>query len=252
MKVEIITFKNLHHEEHFQFHIIFLNLVRKYTAEALKIMVPFEELYLPGFQMEDECLKLVFKSSFTQRLAAMDSARGHASRGLVLVIKAYSHHSRPDVMQAASRLQILIDAYGKISEKSYDKETAAVYNLVKDLRGEYSMDAGKISGLEYWIDELDLCNQQFERLQKERHLELMARTDLRMKTVRKELDSIYRTLTERINALMVVEGEAAYLPFVDELNEHIKHYKYLISQRKGRAQARKNRENNDSITNDEL
>ncbi len=52
MKIEIITFKGLHSEEHFRFHIEFSNLTRKYTAETLKIKGLFGKTYLPGFQKE--------------------------------------------------------------------------------------------------------------------------------------------------------------------------------------------------------
>ncbi len=248
MKIKNIDLIPLHNEEHFQFQTLFLNLVREHTALALKIDVPLQELYLPSYEKEDECLKLIFKSSFTPLLAEMDAARDRLARGLTLLVEAYSYHFDQDVAQAANRLQILLDTYGKIYEKPYDKETIAIYDLIQDLNGEYAADASRI-GLEDWIRELDSCNGQFEELKKERALESTGKTGLRMKTVRKEIDAAYRTLIKCIDVLMIVEGEAAYLAFAKEHNIHIEHYKYLIVQRRGWVAARKNREENDSITN---
>ena len=56
-----------------------------------------------------------------------------------------------------------------------------------------------------------------------------AKTILRMKQERVKTDAIYRQITERINALIVVEGEAAYAGFVNELNKRIEGYDNTIS-----------------------
>ncbi len=245
MKIENSNLSALHNEEHFQFHTQFTNLVREHTAEILKISEPFENSYLPCYQRENESIKLILKSSFTEILQKMDEERDRVALGLVQVIKAHINHPEPEVVKAAKRLKIVVDAYGKMYEKSYNKETAAIYNLVQDLTGAYSADATMLN-LDNWIAGLDNCNQQFEGLEKERYLELMERTDLRMETIREEIDPIYQMIVERINALIIIEGEAAYARFVEEHNLHIEHYKTIIAQRRGRAQARRDKEENEN------
>ncbi len=198
-------------------------------------------------------MKWVSKSLYTEKLEKIDSARDSIVRGLSIVIEGYSYHLREEIIHAVQRLKILIDTYGNIPLKSYEKETAAISKLVKELRGEYAGDA-ELIGLNDWIDDLDSYNQQFQRLTKERNVESMQRTDYRMQTVRKELDPIYYTITENINALIRIEGETVYAQFVEEHNLHIGHYKNIIAQRKGRAAAKRKKKDNkpeESTTNEE-
>ncbi len=251
MKIDDSNLSGLHNEEHYQFHAQFLNSVKAYGPEILKIEEPFNNSYIPGFQKEDESIKFVRKSPFTERLMAMDGERDRIATGLVLVIRANFYHPDPEVVKAAKRLKILTDVYGKISDKSYSKETAAITNLVQDLNGAYATDASMVC-LENWVVGLDSCNQQFQGLENERYYELMERTDLRMEIVREEIDLIYYSIIERINALMVIEGEGAYARFAEEHNLHIEYYKNIIAQRRGRAAARKENEDEEPIINDEL
>jgi len=69
----------------------------------------------------------------------------------------------------------------------------------------------------------------FDDLKNNRYSTEAAKTILRMKQERVKTDAIYRQITERINALIVVEGEAAYAGFVNELNKRIEGYDNTIS-----------------------
>jgi hypothetical protein len=62
-------------------------------------------------------------------------------------------------------------------------------------------------------------------LVKERFDETAARTtDIVMKQARAQLDEVYKTIVERINALAVVEGVATYEAFIKTLNAVIAKY----------------------------
>ncbi len=244
MKIKKATCGDCRNYEHFQFHSQFSNLVMEHGAEILNIKGQYEGAYLPCLQKEDQCLKLIIKSPFTKNLQEMDEKRDCIVRGLTFVIKDHLFHPDPEVVKAAQRLQILTNAYGKIHNEPYDGETAAIHNLVKDLTGSYETDASMLN-LGDWIAGLDSCNQQFEGLIKERDYESMARTDLRMETVRKELDLIYYGIIEDINARIRIEGATVYATFVEEHNIQIEHYKMIIAQRQGRAAARRENEENE-------
>ena len=56
-----------------------------------------------------------------------------------------------------------------------------------------------------------------------------------MRFVRDKLCLIYRQLVERLNALIVVEGEAAYAGFVTELNKRIEGYDNTVSIRRAKG-----------------
>jgi hypothetical protein len=56
-----------------------------------------------------------------------------------------------------------------------------------------------------------------------------------MKEVRIDVDEAYRTLVNKINALIIVNGEAPYVEFVNKLNQRIEAYTNNLALYKGRA-----------------
>jgi hypothetical protein len=81
-----------------------------------------------------------------------------------------------------------------------------------------------VVGLGGWISELETRNNAFGELVKSRFDETAARTDIVLKEARAELDAAYFAIRERLNALIVVEGEAAYENFARTLNAVIAKY----------------------------
>lgn len=49
------------------------------------------------------------------------------------------------------------------------------------------------------------------------------------------MDEAYRTLVNKINALIIVNGEAPYVDFVNKLNQRIEAYTNNLSIYKGKA-----------------
>jgi hypothetical protein len=66
-----------------------------------------------------------------------------------------------------------------------------------------------------------------------------------MKDVRNETDGAYNKIVLVINALIVMNGETEYAPFVNELNELIKHYNDLIAQHRGRNKSQQKKIENE-------
>ena len=56
-----------------------------------------------------------------------------------------------------------------------------------------------------------------------------------MKQVRVEVDGAYRTVVDKINALIIVNGEAPYVDFVNKLNLRIDEYTNNLAIYKGRT-----------------
>jgi hypothetical protein len=54
-----------------------------------------------------------------------------------------------------------------------------------------------------------------------------------MKIARAEVDDACRAITERIEALIIVNGEEAYAPFVKDLNQRVERYNNTVARRKG-------------------
>lgn len=232
MKINELSLVRLHNEEHFQFNTSFKDLVVKSTPAALKIEALFTT-YLASYANELEALNLVKKSAISDDLTEADVARDSIFRGMSDAIKSAMNHFNADMREAANRLQILLDRYGNVSAKTFEAETGAINSLVADLNKDYTADVSKLQ-LAPWISELALRNKAFDDLKNNRYSAEASKTMLRMKDERQKVDIAYRALVERLNALIIVEGEVAYTDFVSELNKRIESFSNTIAMRKGK------------------
>lgn len=232
MRTSKIDLSRLRNEEHFQFQTEFKASVAKYSAQALSI----EALYAtwePLYAQELEALQVIRKSATTEQLAIADTERDEIFRGFADAVKSLLNHFSADKRMAASRVNVVLDQYGNVARKSYDEETAAITKLVQEANGALRADIATL-GLADWIAELDTRNKAFDALMKSRYSEAAAKTELRMKQVRAEIDLVYRAIADRLDALMLLNGPAAYEPFVRELNTRVDRYNDIIAMRKGR------------------
>ena len=242
MALKIKTVKNtqFRNNEHFQFHTDFYNLVRAENPATIKILDEFDD-YDAHYWNEDDALKVIMKSAMTEKINIVDKDRDTTFRGIVSINKGSLNHFDPDVVDAAKRLKIVLDAFGSVAQLPLNEETSAIYNLHQELTKNHAADVQKV-GLTQWLAKLNEQNKEFEKLTEDRNDEGAAKLDLKMKQARIETDLSYDKIVERVNALIVLEGIDVYESFVRKLNNYIDKYNNAITQRKGRAAA-KNDEN---------
>lgn len=233
MKITDFALSRLRNEEHFQFFTSFRDLVMVSTPPALKIEVLFSQ-FLPAYANELAALDVIRKNAISDDLVDADIDRDNIFRGLSDAVKSALNHFNADINTAAKRLQIVLDSYGNLAKKTYDAETGGLNSLVHDFTTTYTADVAVV-GLTAWVTELATKNKAFDDLKNNRYSDEAAKTILRMKEERVKTDGIYRLIVERINALVIVEGEASYTGFVNELNERIQGYDNTIAIRRGRA-----------------
>ena len=219
-------------EEHFQFQTEFKGLVDKYTPETLNIDAAWT-VYVPAYNKEDGTLNVIRKNPLTSDSSGADDWRDALGTGLFYTVKGAMYHYSAAKREAAKRVLVVIENYGNINRKSYDEQTAAINSMVKDLQTGYADDIATL-GLEKWVTELASANKAFEELMQKRYEAEAEKPQYTMKTAREEVDEAYRTITERIGALIIVNGEEAYAGFVNELNERIERYNNAVSRRYGR------------------
>jgi hypothetical protein len=94
-------------------------------------------------------------------------------------------------------------------------------------------------GLENWVTELDTQNQAFAQLAAQYNVEQASRPAYNHKESRKGVDLAYIDIVKRITAWVEIEGEAAWRPFVNELNALITHYHDILAQHLGRVHSKK-------------
>jgi hypothetical protein len=230
MKIQKISLNNMRNAEHFQFHTEFCVLMRKHEAGALKVEQQFDA-YLPLYADADEVLKKILKSAITEKIQNADKQRDSIFRGMVDTNKAALKHFNPQVQEAAKRLKIVFDTYGNLAQKPLNEQTAGVYNLLQDPNGKYLAEMNE-AGIAKWAEELAACNEIVAGLKRDRYDEVAARSDIVLKQARVKVDDAYRTITERINALVIVEGAAEYSKFIETLNTIISKYAAIMAQRK--------------------
>jgi len=223
MKIEKINIAHLSNGEHFQFHTEFKDLVVLHGAAALKIKPQFDA-YLQLYEAEDEALKKIVRSEFTAKIKKADRARDNIWIGIKESVATAHRHFSLAVRDAAARLQIVLDTYGRVARKPLDEETSAVYNFLQDLHGKYAPDVDMV-GIGHWVEELEMRNNALEALVKERDSESASRTRVVVKKARKAADPLYKQICDIINVYMVLEGEAAYESFAGTLSEVIARYK---------------------------
>lgn len=222
LRIEKIKLKNLRNDTHFQFHTEFRDLVIKHGAAALKVKPQFDA-YLPLYEREDTALKKIVKSEFTAQIKEADKARDSVYIGMVATNTAALRHVSEDVRKSAAKLKIVFDTYGKVTRKSLIDETSIIYNILQDLHGKYEPDVATVC-LGQWVAELEARNLAFEALVKERFEETATRTHIVLKDARTEDDAQYIVICDRIDASILIEGEASYEPFVRELNAVIEKF----------------------------
>jgi hypothetical protein len=232
MKTNKINLSNLHNEEHFQFHTEFKDSLTKELAETLQISEAFAT-FLIIYLQEKEALQVIRKSANTQQLADADKDRDIIFRGLVDAIKSGQNHFDENKRAAANRLMIVLDQYGNIARKPYNEETAAINKLEVEASTNYAADVTMLN-ISDWFTELGSRNKKFDTLMKSRYSEEAVKTLNRMRGVRIEIDNVYRSITSRLDALMLINGTTKYEAFVRELNARVDKYNNIIAQRKGR------------------
>jgi hypothetical protein len=240
MKIESIHSSHLTQALHLQFVNETKSLIEKFNPASLKTVSQYEA-FRASIEKEDLCYKIIRKSDLSESKENADQARDAVITGLNEAVRTAIRHFDPAVTEAAKRLKIVLDTYNtpkSITLLPYDAETIAVSNLLQEFEGKYAADI-QITGLTDWVAELHKCNDAFDRLAKAYNEQQAAKPPFRMRDVRNETDEAYRNIVLVINALIIMEGETAYAPFVTELNKLIKHYNDLLSQHRGRNRAKK-------------
>jgi len=232
LEIEDSSLSHYQNDEHYNFHTEVNGLITYYTAASLLIAAEYAT-YFPLLGEEGEALNFVRKNSYSTLVAQADVIRDNTIDGMDDAIKSGVKHFNAEVREPAKRLKILRASSGDITRKAYSKESGDIVKLLSDLKGPYAADvaAAKISD---WVVELEANQNNFVATQNHRYDEEGEKTRVRMKKVRVEVDEAYRIMVKKINALIIVNGEAPYVEFVNKLNQRIDVYTTNLAIYKGK------------------
>lgn len=178
------------------------------------------------------------RSRYTAELVRLDEQRDYVFRSLIAHLKLYLNSFDSGQVKAAEALLALVDKYGRnIPAMPYRQETGAIRNLLQDL--ELESNAAHIQTLfaGHWVSTLRTANEQFEQM-------MLTRSDATseaalgaVKAARETAQMTFEKLCEMVNALAVVNGDAAYKHIIDRINQLVTESHNVAARRRSRKKS---------------
>jgi len=215
---------------HFQFVTNALAKAKANTLIAEKASAQVKALEAK-LSAEDEALKILQKSLLTDDIEAADRKRDEIFMAYRKVVKGSLNAPLDTLAEAAKTLNQSIKDYGIDPQMQLDKETGLLANLIADHQGKLAEQVATL-GLTAYTTALKEANDKVNDL-------IMQRADERslvvagaLKAARAETDTAYKDLVKRVNALWIVDYDAAYDEFINYMNEEIDRYREQVLTRK--------------------
>jgi len=228
---------NLRNREHFNLHREFRELAEETGIGTLGLNDLFPE-YLQVYEQEEKAQGQLRGSALSESIAQADAAREETFRGLRLVLKGLSHHYREDIRRAAKRLGIFLGVQNRLRHLGYDRKTATLTALLRDLQKDSAGDT-KLLNLTGWVQELQQRNETFQARKAQRHTERASRPAIPLKEVRHTADLLFARIRERIQAEMLIQGGAVLQEFSRKWNVRVESYQRELARRRGRSVRRR-------------
>jgi hypothetical protein len=241
MKLELVILSKpilfrYNNSDHMSFHKISCEICKKYILEIgdESLVTDYEE----KVEQEESVFKWVRKSDYTVKKSEADGARDETSLGIIQVVRGNLHHFDPTVRDAAVHVNNLLENYGDFRYVNYDAETASIDSIVTRLKSAGYSVAVNLLGLSPWVEKLEADNALFKTFVADTTVENLERPVITTIVARRETDTGIRMITNRVTALITLNGPDAYVAFANEFNEVVKHYNTLVHEHYGRIHAR--------------
>lgn len=119
--------------------------------------------------------------------------------------------------------EVLLALVGKyrhnIPAMPYCQETGAIKNLMQDLKLEANAAHIQTLFAGYWVSTLRSANEQFEQIMLIRSDAISEAAMGAAKVAREAAQMTFGKLCEMVNALAIVNGDAAYKYIIDRINQ---------------------------------
>ena len=175
------------------------------------------------------------RNTTPEELTEADEARDYGIRKLSGLLEEYSDY-RLDTGKATAATALLgaMRGYGtgsEIARMAQDTETARLTNLLQDLDKEENAAHVATLGLEPLVAYIRQHNNTFAEAQQTRRDEQSQYITGLVKATREEAQGAFRTFSETVNALAIVEGEEKYSTLMAQINTLIDDYIAKARQR---------------------
>ena len=233
MKLRKNKMVELRHMEYYQFiNEVFMSL-KPFDLEALQIIDEVKKLQ-DKFSKFDECLKKENAFNSPEGMQKVDEDRDFFLRNLYSIASAFSTYPEKGKSIAANGLLKTMDMYGdnEIAAMPQNDESASITNLIQDLNREPAKKYLEILDIVLLKDMLGKANNDFIALKHDKtgNEALLIRGETKLS--RGEVEKMFIVLSDKINALVIINGEKKYSEIIRRINHLIDKYLSAVEQRR--------------------
>lgn len=206
-----------------------ITYLNKEDLETLKLKDPVKA-FTDKFNDFDKMIQPMRSSGLSNDLFDLDSRRDKALGRLAMHLRLFSDYPEADKAKAAKELLQIYRKYGdKPQNRPHREETALIKNLLQDFDAADVKAKLTLIGADKWVNMLKEANDAFGIMygQQVKHESM-----LKLGATKEKRDAVYdefKKLTNVINALATLNGEAAYAPIIDMINTEMK--KAILAER---------------------
>ena len=197
--------------------------------ETLKLKDPVKA-FTDKFNDFDKLIQPMRSSGLAKDLIDLDHQRDKALGHLATHLRLFSDHPEADKAKAAKELLQIYRKYGdKPQNKPNREETALIKNLLQDFEPADIKAKLALIGADKWVSVLKEANDAFSAMYGR---QVKHESMLDPGAVKEKRDAVYdefKKLTNVINALATLGGEAAYKSIIDMINTEMK--KAILAER---------------------
>ncbi|MDR1666537.1 MAG: DUF6261 family protein [Bacteroidales bacterium] len=222
-KIISIFFRYLRGEAHYQYLTLFHELLLEFPA-VQNIVAAFYGEFTGLLAQEKQIVDAQKSSDYTRQIADADHRDDRLVTGIRETVSAALHHFDPAVTAAAQSLWLRLKTFGEIQAKSYEEEAAAIDILLDDLQTPEYAPKVSLLALDAWVNELREAVADFKRLLKQRNEEQAGKPPQRLRDVRRQIETVYHSMTTHINSAATLDTTDAYTLFIHRLNTQITYF----------------------------
>lgn len=220
-KIHFVKLKNAE-------HLLFMQQISALLTEVNHEKInPLHIEFQSVVEKEEDGNKQIRVSEHTQKISQLDKERDDLYSALNFRLEAEERCPVVERKEAAKMLRIIFKNYGNPIKLNLIEETSVINNLVAELKEEKHKNLVKLTGLEEWISFLETANKEFFTLYEQRRDDTAGKITINLKSVRKEADTLFKKITNRITALVELEPSEELNNLVSKINATIEKYKII-------------------------
>ena len=210
-------------------HFAFMHNVLSCAQKDAKIianekLAPYLSRFNAAFAQEEKHFGQSKKSAHTDKLNALDIARGQAYMAYKTIVKGYAKLPVPEVRMMSKRLLQHIKDYRISVRMQRDSKSGLMSNFIDGLEHQFAAEVAALR-LERVVQSMKEENENYIATRVLRTEERMNKQARALFNARQQTDAAYRSFVEMVNAFAVVEGDGGYADFIAYMNTLISQYK---------------------------